>query len=90
MDWRELYRSLGTVLERTPALSDKPALVRHGDVLYELDLYRSMSTGVLHISAEYPGVSQQDHTTLVPEEEIAEQEDIEPVEVHATSFSGKR
>lgn len=99
MTWKELLRRLATAMDRHPEGLNQTAMCRVGDVLYEVDLFRSLSSGRLHISPAYPDEPQKEtdfdddegeEAPLSPEQPEEEAEDAverEPIDVHPTSFS---
>lgn len=101
MTWKDLLRRLNTAMERHPGNLNDTAMCRVGDVLYEVDLFRSLSSGRLHISPAYPERPVEedyfdDEGSEVVVEEGGEEaptapeppeEEREPVDVHPTSFS---
>lgn len=54
MTWKELLRRMHTAFDRHPDNLNDTAMCRTGDVLYELDLFRSLSLGRLHVGPAYP------------------------------------
>ena len=100
--WKDLARRLITALERHPEHQNQTAMVRTGDILYELDLFRSLSSGKLHLGPAYPYSpeeeekdydSEQVAPSITPQPDIEEREkEAEPIEeeivdVKQTSFS---
>jgi len=89
MQWKELTRRLIGHIERRGALADETAMVRVGDVLYELDLYRSAETGRLHLGAKFPGVDAQPEHIEDAIETSSIQPDEQPDEAQPESLAPK-
>lgn len=75
MQWKDLARRLIDLIEAKRQFGDEIAVVRIGDTLYELDIYRSTETGRRHIGVKYAGVEMPpEHiedaveASIVPEE----------------------
>lgn len=77
MNWKDLFRQLNSIQERHPELMNEPAMVKIGKGVFELDLYRSVSTGRLLIAEAYSqvsAVSTEDGVEYVPHNKSGEQE----------------
>lgn len=80
MLWKELMRRLNTAFERHPEHLNDVAKVRTGDVLYELDLFRSLSSGRLHLGPAYPTSPEDDEEEVFEERRRAAAPSITPPE----------